>query len=33
MFVSEEYSGTYALKQLFYLLFLVDIYNALESLT
>ena len=33
MLVSEEYSGIYIKKQLLYLLFLVEVFNALEKLT
>ena len=33
MLILEEYSGIYVKEQLFYLLFLVEISNALENLT
>ena len=33
MLVSEEYSEIYLKKQLFHLLFLVEVFNALENLT
>ena len=33
MLISEEYSGIYVKVQLFYLLFLVEISNALEKVS
>ena len=32
MLISEEYSGIYVKEQLFYLLLLVEIYNAFKNL-